>query len=89
MKTKVFFCAILTIVSVGVLCGSLLLSSKTQDAFLKANVEALAELESGQSYVCYKKIKDAESSKVIYCGTCTYIKGTYTWLSGTDNCVHY
>ena len=89
MKTKVFFCAILTIVSVGVLYGSLLLSSKTQDAFLKANVEALAELESGQSYDCYNTITTATAHMVIYCQTCNYIPGKKSWLSGTDNCVHY
>lgn len=89
MKTKVFFCAILAIVSVGLFCGSLFLSSKTQDAFLKANVEALAELESGQSYDCYNTITTATAHMVIYCQTCNYVQGKMSWVSSKDECVHY
>ena len=50
-----------------------------------ANVEALASGESGTS-TCYHTITSKESSRILYCGTCTYIDGTDSPISGKGKC---
>lgn len=35
---------------------------------------------------CYEDIHKKDGSKVLYCGTCTYIPGTYDTFSGTGKC---
>lgn len=37
-----------------------------------ANIEALASGESGTG-ICYNSIQTLAGSKILYCGTCTYI----------------
>lgn len=51
-----------------------------------ANVEALANDESVAGKTCYKSITTKASSQVIYCGTCTWVPGTYSIGSGTGKC---
>lgn len=51
-----------------------------------ANIEALANDESGTGETCYNSITTKESHKVLYCGTCTYVYGTDSWFSGTGKC---
>lgn len=50
-----------------------------------ANVEALIEGEHG-SGTCYRSITEQSGSYILYCGTCTYIRGTNAWFSGTGTC---
>lgn len=51
---------------------------------LTANVEALASGESGKT--CWKTITTKDGSQVLYCATCTWISGTYSWSSGKGDC---
>lgn len=40
-----------------------------------ANVEALAQGESGGGSKCYNSITTKEGSQILYCGTCKYEPG--------------
>ncbi|RNC63289.1 NVEALA domain-containing protein [Proteiniphilum sp. X52] len=51
-----------------------------------ANVEALAQGESGGGNKCYNSITTKEGSQILYCGTCKYEPGTNTFWSGTGTC---
>jgi len=52
-----------------------------------ANVEALADGESVSGETCYNTITTLESSWILYCGTCTYLKNsTKTLTSGKGTC---
>ena len=51
-----------------------------------ANVEALADGESGDGEDCYNTITTKRASKVLYCGTCSWVDGTNILFSGTDKC---
>ena len=51
-----------------------------------ANVEALADGESGDGEDCYNTITTKRASKVLYCGTCSWVDGTSILFSGTDKC---
>lgn len=52
-----------------------------------ANIEALASGENGEAEVCYHTITSQPGSKVLFCGSCTYIdNSTYTWTSGEGTC---
>ena len=51
-----------------------------------ANVEALANGESGGNRTCYKSITTMEGSQIFYCQTCDWVPGTNTWYSGTGKC---
>jgi hypothetical protein len=52
-----------------------------------ANVEALAQNESGTGgKTCYKTVTTKDSSKIFYCGTCSWVDGTDSWVSGTSTC---
>ena len=58
-----------------------------QSEIFMANIEALAQNESGSGKTtCYHTITSKDSSRVIYCGTCTYVDGTDSWISGTGKC---
>lgn len=60
-------------------------SCSNMDGLFNANVEALANSEIG-SEKCFNSITMAESEKVLYCGTCTYVLGNPIWYSGTGVC---
>lgn len=51
-----------------------------------ANIEALADGEGSGSNTCYNTITTMEGSQVRYCGTCTYVNGTASWVSGKSTC---
>jgi len=51
-----------------------------------ANMEALADGESGGGDLCYNSITTKRASKVLYCGTCTWVDGTSSFFSGTGKC---
>ena len=80
----------LLVVMVGlfVICSSNILSNRTmpQSNLLKANIEAIANEESGQEEVCYNTITSKLGSKVRYCPICDYIEGTDTWYSSPSKC---
>lgn len=56
------------------------------------NIEALANGESTDTGErgtgpCYNTITNKINSKILYCGTCTYIaNSTDSWISGKGNC---
>lgn len=65
--------------------------SKGLSELALANIEALARVEgdTGQSGrgTCYKTITTKKGSKILYCGTCTYIRdSTDSLISGTGVC---
>lgn len=49
------------------------------------NVEALASTEAGEE-TCYSTITTEDAQQVFYCGTCSWIKGGPSWVSGQDTC---
>jgi len=51
-----------------------------------ANIEALAQNESSIKKECWKSVTTKENTQVFYCGTCSWVPGTYSWTSGTDTC---
>lgn len=53
-----------------------------------ANIEALASGEGERGTgTCYHTITSQPGSKILYCGTCTYIEeSTNSWVSGTGEC---
>jgi len=51
-----------------------------------ANVEALADEESGKSVTCYNTITSQDGSQVRYCPTCSWLPGTDSWCSGKSTC---
>lgn len=55
-------------------------------ALLLDNVEALASSESGSGMKCWNTVTSKEGSQVLYCGSCTWISGTYSWNSGSGTC---
>jgi hypothetical protein len=64
------------------------LSSQSNDLseLSLANVEALASGESGGERVCYNTITTQAGVQTLYCGTCTYISGSPSWISGKGKC---
>lgn len=59
----------------------------SMDNLSLANVEALADGESGDGKsTCYNTITTKEGSMVLYCQTCTWVSGTDSWVSGTGRC---
>jgi uncharacterized Rmd1/YagE family protein len=50
------------------------------------NVEALADGESGNGSICYNTITTQTGIQTLYCGTCTYVSGSLSWVSGTGKC---
>ena len=61
--------------------------SRMNDPF-ERNVEALSLIEEGApgTGTCYKRVDSDITGVVLYCGSCTYIKGGKTLFSGTDTC---
>lgn len=51
-----------------------------------SNVEALADGESGGENTCYNTITTKEASRILYCGTCTWVDGTNSWISSKGKC---
>ena len=61
-------------------------SNQSEASMLLAeNVEALASGES-KGGICYNTITTKDGCMVLYCPSCTYLPGTYTWNSGVGNC---
>jgi hypothetical protein len=51
-----------------------------------ANVEALADENGGGGNTCYNTITTKDGVQTLYCGTCTYISGAPSWVSGSSTC---
>ncbi len=51
-----------------------------------ANVEALAQSESGGNKKCWNTITTKEGSQVLYCQSCSWVSGTYSWSSSSGTC---
>lgn len=62
------------------------ISNNAKNNVALANVEALAMGEGVGSKACWKTITSKEGSQVLYCATCTWISGTYSWISGSGTC---
>ncbi|MGM9735827.1 MAG: NVEALA domain-containing protein [Candidatus Cryptobacteroides sp.] len=60
-------------------------SRSESDSLFVANVEALAEIETGE-YTCYNSIKASEGHKIMYCPICDYIDGTDTIWGWASSC---
>lgn len=57
----------------------------SMDDLFNANVEALAQNESGKYIDCYERIVSDPTDEVMYCGTCSEIPGR--WKSGMSFCL--
>lgn len=53
-----------------------------------ANIEALASGETGESGTgeCWKTITEQAGSRVLYCGSCKWMDGAKSWVSGKGTC---
>lgn len=85
--------AIILVIGAASLAGRSYILSKNKiqmSDLTLANIEALANTEdSGEkgTGVCYKTITTKENSKILYCGTCTFIENaTDSWISGKGEC---
>jgi hypothetical protein len=87
MKKKILIgMAVMAIAAVSAFNANMSKQNGLSETFL-ANVEALAVGESGSGEeTCYHTITSKEASQVFYCGTCSWVKGTYSLFSGTGTC---
>jgi hypothetical protein len=87
MKKKIFGAAIaVTIAAIATLNTNFITKANKFSAVTLSNVEALADGESGGSTECWKTITSKSGSKVMYCGTCDWVDGTYSWVSSKGTC---
>lgn len=88
MKKKIL--GVVTVAAIVVMAGWNFNQSKNEvvlSDLALANVEALANGETGEGKDCYNTITKQKSSKVFYCATCSWVdESTYTTFSGTDKC---
>lgn len=82
--SSVFALALLATVGFGV--NKSMQSDANLSDLALSNVEALADGESGDGEDCYNTITTKRASKVLYCGTCSWVDGTNILFSGTDKC---
>lgn len=57
--------------------------SGSMDRLFNANVEALADTETGGYQFYYNTITYAPAHTVVYCGTCSSVLGKASLMSGT------
>lgn len=82
MKKRIIIVALSAIV---LIFGVVVISgNQSAKNLVELNVEALAAV--GQEATCYKTIKAEEGSQVFYCGTCSWMPGRHTTLSGKGVC---
>lgn len=86
MKKVLFFTACFAVASICAMSVNLLMSTDNQEnGVLMENVEALASTEAGEE-TCYNTITTEDAQQVFYCGTCSWIKGAPSWVSGQGTC---
>ena len=86
MRKKFFFIAVSAIVAVSAGIFAYLNSESKSDDMFSANVEALADQESG-GIICYKRIHYSSGYETFYCGTCSWAQNSEpNFFSGTSTC---
>lgn len=86
MKKVLFFTACFAVASICATSVNLFMSTDNQEnGALMENVEALASTEAGEN-TCFKTITTEEAQQVFYCGTCSWIPGGPSWVSGESTC---
>lgn len=88
MKKKIF--GIVIVLAVAAVTAFNATINKDTDVDLStislANVEALAQGESGSKKTCYNTITSKEGSQIMYCPTCSWVSGTDSWVSSKGEC---
>ena len=85
MKKKLFLAGAAMLLAAAAVTGYSASSKSNVSELLNANVEALARGESGGE-TCYNTITIQEGVRTLYCGTCSYVDGAPSWVSGTSKC---
>lgn len=85
MKKKIYLALAISAI---VLIISVISIVRVKNSLFYQNVEALSRIEEGQpgTGVCYNSIRNKEGQYVLYCGSCTYLKGTSGLFASTGTC---
>jgi len=91
MKKKILAAVAAVAIAVVAVINMDLVSRKQEalSALHLANIEALAQGESGGTTTCHNTITQKDKNRVFYCGSCSFVENSKpsTW-SGTSTCSH-
>ena len=86
MKKNLFISFLAVVIAISALISINSYSEIKSNALFYDNLEALADSEGGGE-ICYNSITTVEGGQyVLYCGSCTVVKGNPIIFSGTGFC---
>jgi len=90
MKNKILAAVVAVAIAAVAIVNMDLVSSRKQEALSAihlANIEALAQGETGGGKTCYNSITTKDGVKTLFCGSCSYVNNsTPSTLSGSNTC---